>query len=73
MARFCTNPASVQHAYFPNDAVVSLLVVVEDKALEVGLVGREGMMGIPLVLGEDISAVRALVQGTGTSGSPAGC
>ena len=57
----------VQHVYFPNDAVVSLLVVVEDKALEVGLVGREGMVGIPLVLGADISAVRALVQGTGTA------
>lgn len=63
----CEPGERVQHAYFPNDAVVSLLVVVEDKALEVGLVGREGMVGIPLVLGEEISAVRALVQGTGTA------
>lgn len=57
----------LRHAYFPNDAVVSLLVKVEDKALEVGLVGREGMVGIPLVLGAEVSAVRALVQGTGTA------
>jgi CRP-like cAMP-binding protein len=57
----------VQHAYFPNDAVVSLLVVVEDKALEVGLVGREGMVGIPLVFGVEVAAVRALVQATGSA------
>jgi CRP-like cAMP-binding protein len=57
----------LQHVYFPNDAAVLLLVVVEEKALAVGLVGREGIVGIPLVLGSDVSAVRALVQGTGTA------
>jgi CRP-like cAMP-binding protein len=57
----------LQHVYFPNDAAVLLLVVVEKKALAVGLVGREGMVGIPLVLGSDVSAVRAQVQGTGTA------
>ena len=36
-------------------------------ALEVGLVGREGMVGIPLALGVDISPVRALVQGAGSA------
>lgn len=63
----CEPGKRIQYAYFPDDAVVSLLVVVEDKALEVALVGREGMVGNPLVLGADISAVRALVQGTGTA------
>jgi CRP-like cAMP-binding protein len=33
----------------------------------VGLVGREGMVGIPLVLGHITSPVRTLVQGTGTA------
>jgi PAS domain S-box-containing protein len=58
----------ITHVYFPNDCVVSLLTTVEDHhALEVGLVGREGMVGISLVLGMGVSSVRALVQGTGTA------
>jgi CRP-like cAMP-binding protein len=56
------------HVYFPDDSQVSLLMVVADrKALEVGLVGREGMVGIPLALGADASSVLALVQGSGSA------
>ena len=36
-------------------------------ALEIGLVGREGMLGIPLALGTGDSSVRALVQGSGAA------
>ncbi len=58
----------IKHVYFPNDSLVSLLTLVDrHQALEVGLVGREGMVGIPLALEIDISPVRALVQGTGTA------
>jgi PAS domain S-box-containing protein len=58
----------IRHVYFPNDCLVSLLTTVEGhQALEVGLVGREGMIGISLALGMDVSSVRALVQGTGTA------
>ena len=58
----------IRHVYFPNDCIVSLLTTVEGhQALEVGLVGREGMVGISLALGVDVSSVRALVQGTGTA------
>jgi PAS domain S-box-containing protein len=58
----------IRHVYFPIDAIVSLLTTIEGHhALEVGLVGREGMVGISLALGTDISGVRALVQGTGTA------
>src|SRR5229473_1379236 len=35
--------------------------------LEVGMVGREGMLGVPLSLGTDVSPVRALVQGAGAA------
>ena len=56
----------IRHVYFPSDAQVSLLIVMADrKALEVGLVGREGMVGIPLALGAEVSSVRVLVQGSG--------
>ena len=58
----------IKFVYFPNDSLVSLLTLVDGhQALEVGLVGREGMVGIPLSLGSSISPVRALVQGSGTA------
>lgn len=56
----------IRHVYFPVDSLVSLLTLVEGHlALEVGLVGREGMLGVSLALGVNISPVRALVQGSG--------
>lgn len=58
----------IRHVYFPSDSLVSLLTLVEGHmALEIGLVGREGMLGIPVALGINDSPVRALVQGTGTA------
>ncbi len=58
----------MRYVYFPIDCLVSLLTVVEGhRALEVGLIGREGMIGSRLALGVATSPVRALVQGTGTA------
>jgi CRP-like cAMP-binding protein len=58
----------IRHVYFPSDCLVSLLTAVEqDRTLEVGMVGNEGMVGMPMVLGIGVSAVRALVQGSGTA------
>src|SRR5438309_4617673 len=58
----------IRHVYFPNDSLISLLTVVEGHlALEVGMVGREGMVGVPVSLGTNVSPVRALVQGAGTA------
>jgi CRP-like cAMP-binding protein len=57
---------AIRDVYFPSRSLVSLLTLVEGHlALEVGMVGREGMVGIPLVLGAGVSPVRALVQGAG--------
>jgi CRP-like cAMP-binding protein len=56
----------IEYVYFPEDSFVSLLSHVEaDHCLEVCLIGREGMIGVPLALGADVSINRALVQGTG--------
>ncbi len=60
--------APICHVYFPTNALISLLTIVEGHlALEVGLVGREGMLGISVGLGIDVSPVQALVQGKGTA------
>ena len=58
----------MRHVYFPSNSLVSLLTVVDGHhALEVGLVGCEGMLGTRLALGIGASPVRALVQGTGSA------
>jgi CRP-like cAMP-binding protein len=59
---------AIRHVYFLNDSLVSLLTLVDNRlALEVGMVGREGMVGMPLTIGSTVSPVRALVQGAGTA------
>jgi len=58
----------VQAAYFPEAGMVSMLAPLEDgKFLEVGLVGREGMVGLPIVLGDGSMTTEALVQMEGTA------
>jgi CRP-like cAMP-binding protein len=55
----------LREVYFPLEGLVSLLTVVGSMAVEVGMVGREGMVGIPLALGVPQSPMRALVQRAG--------
>ena len=58
----------LSHVYFPVSSFISLSMQVDGCAsLEVGLVGDEGMLGIPLVLDVDRSPVRAVVIGPGTA------
>ena len=60
--------ASIQHIYFPNDSIVSLLAeVAERAALEVGIVGNEGMVGISVFMGVKTARNRAVVQGAGSA------
>ena len=59
---------AIRHVYFPTDSLVSLLTVVDRHlALEVGMVGHEGMVGVAFALGMAASPVRAMVQGAGTA------
>lgn len=55
----------IGHVYFPGECLVSLITLMEDAPLEVGMIGREGMVGASLALGINVSPVRALVQGAG--------
>lgn len=57
---------TIDFVYFPLDCLVSLLTAVDKRrTLEVGMVGNEGMAGMPFILGIGVSGVRALVQGEG--------
>ena len=57
---------TIRHVYFPLDCLVSLLAPMNGHApLEVAVVGNEGMVGFPLVLGLSTSRVQAVVQGSG--------
>jgi CRP-like cAMP-binding protein len=58
----------IDHVYFPVRGFISLIMPVDNTAsLEVGLIGNEGMFGIPLALGVDMSPVRAVAQGAGSA------
>jgi CRP-like cAMP-binding protein len=57
---------AIRHIYCPVDSLISLLAVAEGRmTLEVGSVGREGMIGASVVLGHELAQVRAVVQRSG--------
>jgi CRP-like cAMP-binding protein len=67
-AVLCEPGKAISHIYFPHDCLLSLLAVAEGRmTLEVGLVGREGMLGATVALGHDITQVRAIVQRAGNA------
>ena len=58
----------ISDVYFPNNGVISLLAGLNEHAtLEVGLVGREGILGLSVFMGVNASQNRAVVQGTGSA------
>jgi CRP-like cAMP-binding protein len=55
--------SNMGYAYFPNRGLVSLIVELEDgKSLEVGMIGKEGFLGAPSVMGIRDTHSRAIVQ-----------
>jgi CRP-like cAMP-binding protein len=59
---------AIRYVYFPIDSLISLLTAVDKRrTLEVGMVGNEGMAGMPFILGMGVSGVRAIAQGEGTA------
>ncbi|HYX15174.1 MAG TPA: Crp/Fnr family transcriptional regulator [Nostoc sp.] len=53
----------ITKVYFPNKAVVSIITTMEDgSTVEVGLVSNEGMVGMPIILGDDTTTTTAFVQ-----------
>jgi CRP-like cAMP-binding protein len=59
---------TIRHVYFPVSATISLLLPVRGHGnLEVALVGSEGFLGTPTLLGVQRSPLQGLVQGSGTA------
>lgn len=62
----CEPGTATQHAYFPTTGFISLVAKIDQGAgVEVGMVGREGMLGAQLSLGVLAAPVHAVVQGAG--------
>lgn len=57
---------ALRHVYFPTDAIVSLLYVMESGAsAEISVVGNEGLIGVALFMGGESTPSRAIVQSAG--------
>jgi len=57
---------TLRHVYFPLDAIVSLLYVMESGAsAEISVVGNEGILGVAVFMGGESTTSRAIVQSAG--------
>jgi len=64
----CEPGQRLTHAIFPTDASISIIAVMADGgAVEIGMVGREGMFPVGLLLGDDAPPQRAIAQAAGAS------
>ncbi|MFL6257838.1 MAG: Crp/Fnr family transcriptional regulator [Pyrinomonadaceae bacterium] len=58
----------IRHVYFPDDGLISLLIVMEGETVrEIGVIGNEGMLGTAVALGVKTATTRALVQLPGSA------
>ena len=56
----------IEHVYFPEDGLISVIAYNKtEREIAVGLIGREGMTGTAVVMGDDRSPHRAFVQVAG--------
>jgi CRP-like cAMP-binding protein len=59
---------TIKSGYFVNSGMMSILAVQRDgKSVEVGLIGNEGFVGLPLLVGYRTSPTRVVTQGDGTA------
>ena len=64
----CQRGSPTRHVYFPVDAYVPLVAAVDGRNdLDVGMVGREGVLGAPVALGIRAAPWRSLVHGPGSA------
>src|SRR5205823_326285 len=54
--------APIENVYFPERGMISTVSGIEGEQVEVGLTGREGVSGVPILLGADSSPNHAYAQ-----------
>jgi CRP-like cAMP-binding protein len=60
--------APIEDVYFVEDGLTSILTTMADGAsVEVGMVGREGMVGVSVLLGSEVSVQHVVMQIPGTA------
>ena len=60
------SPDGLEYGYFLNLGLTSLVIETQDgRSVEVGIVGREGFVGVPLAAGLNLTPYRAVVQAKG--------
>src|ERR1700728_960156 len=58
---------AIKSGYFLNEGMSSVLTVQPDgESVEVGLIGKEGFVGLPVIFGFKTSGLRVVTQGDGT-------
>jgi CRP-like cAMP-binding protein len=56
----------MDYVYFPTTAIISLLYIMENgSSAEIGVVGKDGLVGIAIFMGGDTTPNRAVVQSAG--------
>ena len=64
----CEFGASITEVYFPTTGLVSLQSIAEeDASAQLAMTGREGMVGVALALGDDLSPYRVVAQNAGSA------
>jgi len=59
---------AIEYVYFPSDGIISLATKMNDgTTIEVGLIGSDGMAGIPVLFGDSIAFEEAIVQVAGSA------
>src|SRR5215210_2632393 len=56
----------IEHVYFLEEGIASVVAAtLQDRRIEVGIIGREGMTGLPILLGADRAPRECFIQTSG--------